>query len=283
MTKVLIKLAGFLVSCAFAFFPLSVKANDAIDLNELKAMRKMGYVQAAGFIQANTLINSPEIEDLIEKLAYELLAAAGSKQTVRIHIINDPTTINAFVLPGGDIFIYSGLLDLLDDKDQLALVLSREIAHLVNQDALHNLKTTIKTQKWSQGAITILTPVAGAVASAAISMKMAPFLEGSHSMSTKALSGRHAGGGWYSSMPARERVARLLTVVVTTNLGGMLASQLPAYMVGNMAESMLIYYSSKQENDADKMGIVYAQRAGYDPSAAIELVKKLQNIKQNKR
>jgi len=38
---------------------------------------------------------------------------------------------NAFVLPGGNIFVFKGMIDLCDNDDQLAVVLGHEMAHAV--------------------------------------------------------------------------------------------------------------------------------------------------------
>merc|ERR1712107_660960 len=38
---------------------------------------------------------------------------------------------NAFVLPSGNIFVFSGMLDLCKNDDQLAVVLGHEMAHSV--------------------------------------------------------------------------------------------------------------------------------------------------------
>lgn len=39
--------------------------------------------------------------------------------------------INAFCLPGGKVFVYTGLLELVSNDDELAVVLSHEIAHTI--------------------------------------------------------------------------------------------------------------------------------------------------------
>ncbi len=46
-----------------------------------------------------------------------------------VFLINDVTTLNAFVTPGGYIYVYTGLIKFLESEDQLAGVLAHEIAH----------------------------------------------------------------------------------------------------------------------------------------------------------
>lgn len=47
----------------------------------------------------------------------------------RVFVIDDPETPNAFVMPGGAVFVHSGMLPLCKNEDGLAAVLGHEIAH----------------------------------------------------------------------------------------------------------------------------------------------------------
>lgn len=55
---------------------------------------------------------------------------------------NSPTSqpkINAFALPSKDIFVYAGLIDLVDDDTLLSAVLAHEIAHVTQRHAVENV------------------------------------------------------------------------------------------------------------------------------------------------
>lgn len=47
--------------------------------------------------------------------------------------------VNAFALPSRDIFVYAGLVDLVDDDTLLAAVMAHEIAHVTQRHAVENL------------------------------------------------------------------------------------------------------------------------------------------------
>ncbi|WP_406696036.1 M48 family metallopeptidase [Singulisphaera sp. Ch08] len=49
------------------------------------------------------------------------------------YLLNDPETINAFALPGGQIFITLGLMEKMTNEAQLAGVLGHEIGHVVGR------------------------------------------------------------------------------------------------------------------------------------------------------
>lgn len=57
--------------------------------------------------------------------------------TWTIKIIDDKETLNAFATPGGYIYVFTGLLQFLQDEDHFAGVLAHEIAHA---DQRHSVK-----------------------------------------------------------------------------------------------------------------------------------------------
>jgi predicted Zn-dependent protease len=59
----------------------------------------------------------------------------------RFHLLNDPETVNAFALPGGQIFITRALYDKLDTEAQLAGVLGHEIGHVIGRHAAEHMAT----------------------------------------------------------------------------------------------------------------------------------------------
>jgi predicted Zn-dependent protease len=54
-------------------------------------------------------------------------------------VIDDSRTINAFALPGGKIYITTGLLTKLDNEAELAAVLAHEVAHVSYRHYARNL------------------------------------------------------------------------------------------------------------------------------------------------
>lgn len=75
-------------------------------------------------------IDDPLLFDYLENLIYEL-ATHSKLQDRRIELVLvDNANINAFAVPGGVIGIHNGLLLYAQTEDELATVLSHEIAHL---------------------------------------------------------------------------------------------------------------------------------------------------------
>lgn len=56
-------------------------------------------------------------------------------------VVFDSATINAFAMPGGKIGVYTGLIDLTANQDQLAAVLGHEIGHVMAHHAAERMST----------------------------------------------------------------------------------------------------------------------------------------------
>ncbi len=57
----------------------------------------------------------------------------------QVKIINDDKTLNAFAVPGGYLYVYTGLIKYLDSEDQLAGVMGHEIAHAAQRHSTQQM------------------------------------------------------------------------------------------------------------------------------------------------
>ncbi len=69
------------------------------------------------------------------------------------HLLADPSTINAFALPGGQVFITSGLLSKLTTEGELAGVLGHEVGHVVARHGAQQMAKAQLTQGLSGAAV----------------------------------------------------------------------------------------------------------------------------------
>ncbi len=65
------------------------------------------------------------------------------------HLLAEPTTVNAFALPGGQVFITAALYEKLETKGQLAGVLGHEVGHVLMRHGAQRLAQ----QKLTQGLV----------------------------------------------------------------------------------------------------------------------------------
>jgi predicted Zn-dependent protease len=86
------------------------------------------------------------LERYIETVGRQVAAHAKRKLSWHFHLLADPNLINAFALPGGHIFVGSGLLDQLNSEDELAFVLGHEIEHVDHYHAVERVQIEAKLQ-----------------------------------------------------------------------------------------------------------------------------------------
>lgn len=65
--------------------------------------------------------------------------AANSPWKFQFHLLADTKTVNAFALPGGQVFITLGLYDKLQTEAQLAGVLSHEMGHVIERHSAEQM------------------------------------------------------------------------------------------------------------------------------------------------
>jgi predicted Zn-dependent protease len=68
--------------------------------------------------------------------------AKNSPWKFQFHLLGDAQTINAFALPGGQIFITLGLYNKLENEAQLAGVLAHEMGHVIERHAAQQMATS---------------------------------------------------------------------------------------------------------------------------------------------
>ena len=68
-----------------------------------------------------------------DKLMTQLQKAAGVQLPLRAAVIRRPEA-NAIALPGGNIYVFQGLIDKAQTADEVAGVIAHEIGHVVNRD-----------------------------------------------------------------------------------------------------------------------------------------------------
>jgi predicted Zn-dependent protease len=98
-----------------------------------------------------------ELQAYVDRVGGGIVRESAAGQTeyqFAFHLLADPETINAFALPGGQIFITHALFERLQSEGQLAAVLGHEVGHVV---ARHSAQQIAKSELTSNvvGAVVI--------------------------------------------------------------------------------------------------------------------------------
>lgn len=156
MKKLVLVIAPFLI--------LMTSCEDGIALFSIEDDKAMG-AQVAAEIESDPA-TYPILNESTNAQAYAYLNAMkedilNSGQVKykdefvwKLHIIDDDQTLNAFATPGGYIYIYTGLIQYLENSSSLAGVLGHEIGH---SDGRHSSKQMQK----QYGVATLLQILTG--------------------------------------------------------------------------------------------------------------------------
>ena len=78
----------------------------------------------------------------VEKIGQQIVSTSDAKKggyPFQFHLLDDDKTVNAFALPGGQIFITDALYDRLETDGELAGVLAHEITHVVGRHGAEHM------------------------------------------------------------------------------------------------------------------------------------------------
>lgn len=84
--------------------------------------------------QYGGLYASQQEQQIVDRVGSRLLQSdllADTEWQFDFHLLADPNTVNAFALPGGQVFITAALYGRLETEGQLAGVLGHEVGHVV--------------------------------------------------------------------------------------------------------------------------------------------------------
>lgn len=98
----------------------------------------------------------PEGQKFVKEVGQRVVQNSSAKETpyeYDFHLLNDPDVINAFALPGGQVFITQALFNKLESEDQLAGVLGHEVGHVVARHGAERIAQMELTQGLTGAAV----------------------------------------------------------------------------------------------------------------------------------
>lgn len=200
-------LAFFLVACAKA----PITGRDQVLLLSEEQEIRMGL---QSFLQvkkknAKRISRDPVINEQVRRVGMRIARATGKNYKWEFIVIESKQP-NAFVLPGGKVTVYTGILPITLNDHGLATVLGHEVAHAIARHGGERVSQNILVQ----------------TGLAAVQIGMA-------------------------------------------SSGSPMSREVTAALGAGASVGILLPYARTQESEADRLGLIFMAKAGYDPRQAI--------------
>jgi predicted Zn-dependent protease len=193
------------------------QAKDAVlDISESDEI-ELGKGIAANLLGASPLLDDPALQQYVNRVGRWVASQSERPDLPWKFGVLDDSSMNAFAVPGGMVFVTKGLLAKMRNEAELAGVLAHEVAHVVQKHHLNAIKAASRTG--------LLKTMASRYAQ------------------------RHTNGG---------------------ELGQML--------IAGGTELLTRGLDKSDEFEADRVGVVFAARGGYDPYGLPAVLQTLQTV-----
>ena len=207
-------LALFLAVC----FSLSVLFPSRASAMTIQEERELGEKVLQEVRKIWPIVQDPVVKDYVTRIGKRILSTMETQPfDYQFYVLNTPD-INAFAVPGGKVFVNSGLILMVENEDELAGVMAHEIGHVVARHIAKQSEQGLKLGLATLGAL-LAGILLGPQAAAAIGM-------------------------------------------TTSAAGG----------------AMMLKYSRENEEEADYLGLKFMERAGYDRTAMVTMLKKMRRV-----
>jgi predicted Zn-dependent protease len=186
-----------------------------LNFYSLEKEMALGHQLATEVRRQAKLLDDPIVGEYVNRLGQNLVRNSDAKVPFTFEII-EADKLNAFALPGGFIFVNTGLIEAAETEAELAGAMAHEIAHIA---ARHATRQASRAELANYGSLPLVLL-----------------------------------GGW----------------------GGYAARQ-----AASVAIPMgFLSFSRGFETEADLLGLQYMYKAGYDPSASIDLFERMLSLEK---
>jgi len=188
-----------------------------INFYSLEKEMALGHQLATEVRRQAKMLDDPIVAEFVNRLGQNLVRNSDAKVPFTFEII-EADKLNAFALPGGFIFVNTGLIEAAETEAELAGAMAHEIAHVA---ARHATRQATRGQLLEYGSLPLVLL-----------------------------------GGW----------------------GGVAARQ-----AATVAIPMgFLSFSRGFETEADLLGLQYMYKAGYDPTASIDLFERMLTLEKRR-
>jgi predicted Zn-dependent protease len=193
--------------------------------------RQMGHQFFNQITSVYHLVDDDFANTYINDLGQYLLEFLETRPfTFRFNIIQS-NDLNAFAGPGGYIFIYTGLIDVMDEVDELAAVLAHEMGHVAARHISERLEQNTKLQLATLAAVLAGALIGGQAQSAIVSGSMAAAMSKQLAYSRDDERQADQLGFKYMSMAGFDPAGMIKTLKKMQKEQMLASDQIPAYLL----------------------------------------------------
>ena len=102
---------------------------NCLNLYSIQKEIALGQQLAREVTRQSKILDDPIISEYVNRIGQNLVRNSDAKVPFTFQVI-DGDEVNAFALPGGYVFVYTGLIKVASEEDEFAGALAHEIAHV---------------------------------------------------------------------------------------------------------------------------------------------------------
>ncbi|MDP4219802.1 MAG: M48 family metalloprotease [Bacteroidota bacterium] len=102
------------------------------------------------------ILNNPALRNYVQSIVNRIIQSPNVTNkdfNYTVTIIHDDKTVNAFTLPGGPIYVYTGLMKYVDNEATLAGILAHEITHADHRHSTQQMTKQYGLERVTQMAL----------------------------------------------------------------------------------------------------------------------------------
>ncbi len=147
-------LLSFVVACGSS--PLGRKQ---VTVMSAEKMNEMGAASFEEIKKKEKISTNPAVNAYVQCIADNITKNVSSK----VHkgdwevVVFESDQVNAFALPGGKIGVYTGIIKLAENQDQLAAVMGHEVGHVIAEHS----NERVSSQMLVNGSLTVVDSILG--------------------------------------------------------------------------------------------------------------------------
>lgn len=131
----------FLIGCVTEYNLATGKEETLMYTTEKEV--KIGEKVAAQIEKQYDVITDVDVNERVERILDKIVAVSDRRDLVYfIKVLDDDELLNAASIPGGYVYLFSGLMEKIENDDQLAGVIAHEVGHITAKHGLKRLQAS---------------------------------------------------------------------------------------------------------------------------------------------